>query len=223
MGSKKVCFFVTPIGHANSVERKRADNIKRYILNDVLSRKFTVVRADELPQPGSISHQVIKMLYFADLVVADLTGTNPNVVYELAVRHAFNKISIHLIDRAEQIPFDLKDERTVMFDLADPDSVNDCKLELAKVVKEMDKKKFEYSSPVFRVLGVAAATPEEKEGFLEKMADQIESVASSVSSIETTLDFAEFDGLDHIKDIGKDTADMKADIRKILDQLSRGG
>jgi hypothetical protein len=218
MRSKKVCFFVTPIGHANSPERKRADNIKRYILNDALSRKFRVVRADELPQPGSISHQVIKMLYFADLVVADLTGTNPNVVYELAVRHAFNKISIHLIDKAEQIPFDLKDERTIVFDLSDPDSVNDCKVELSKVVKEMEKRKFEYSSPVFRVLGVAAATPEEKEGFLEKMADQIDTIASDVSGIETTLTMSDIDNID---DIIKNTDEMKDDIKKILEHLKR--
>lgn len=219
MRSKKVCFFVTPIGHSNSPERKRADNIKRYILNDVLSRKFKVVRADELPQPGSISHQVIKMLYFADLVIADLTGSNPNVVYELAVRHAFNKISIHLINKAEQIPFDLKDERTIVFDLADPDSVNDCKLELTKVVKEMEKRKFEYSSPVFRVLGVAAATPEEKEGFLEKMADQIDTIASDVSGLETTLMMSD---LDDIGDINSAIGDLKADVKKILERLGGG-
>jgi hypothetical protein len=103
MPSKKVCFFVTPIGSANSPERKRADEIKKYILNEVLSAKFKVLRADELAQPGSISHQVIKWLYEADLVVADLTGQNPNVVYELAIRHAFNKVSIHLIDPRETL------------------------------------------------------------------------------------------------------------------------
>ena len=139
MRSKKVCFFVSPIGQSNSPERKRADNIKKYILNEVLSGKFKVVRADELPQPGSITHQVIKFLYAADLVIADLTGVNPNVVYELAVRHSFNKTSIHLIDKAEQIPFDLKDERTIVFDLGDPDSVNDCKQELSKIIKEVSR------------------------------------------------------------------------------------
>src|SRR5208282_1261111 len=103
MSKRKVCFFVTPIGSANSAERKRADDIKKYILNEVLAGKFTVLRADELPLPGSISHQVIRWLYDADLVIADLTGANPNVVYELAVRHSFNRISIHLIDKAHTI------------------------------------------------------------------------------------------------------------------------
>jgi hypothetical protein len=220
MRSKKVCFFVTPIGQSNSPERKRADNIKRYILNEVLAGRFKVVRADELPQPGSITHQVIKLLYAADLVVADLTGTNPNVVYELAVRHAFNKISIHLIDKAGQIPFDLKDERTIVFDLADPDSINDCKQELVRIIKEMSKKKFEYSSPIFRVLGVAAATEEEKEGFLENIADQINSIATDISSIETDISTMGVDDLEKsINEVSRDTHDIKLDIRKILDRL----
>src|SRR4051794_25093458 len=112
MVAKKVCFFVTPIGHSNSPERKRANDVQKFILSQVLAPKFKILRADELPQPGSITHQVIKWLYEADLVVADLSGLNANVIYELAIRHSFNKISIHLIDKAANIPFDLKDERT---------------------------------------------------------------------------------------------------------------
>ena len=116
--SKKICFFVTPIGKNNSTERKRADQVQRHILIEVLGPKFKIVRADELPHAGSITHQIISLLYNADLVVADLTGSNANVAYELAVRHAFNKVSIHLIDKADTIPFDLKDERTIVFDLS---------------------------------------------------------------------------------------------------------
>ena len=214
--AKKVCFFVTPIGHANSPERKRADSIQKYILNEVLAGKYKVVRADELPQPGSITHQVIKMLHHADLVVADLTGVNPNVVYELAIRHAFNKISIHLIDEADKIPFDLKDERTVAFNLSDVASIDDCKQQLAKIIREINRRTFEYSSPIFRVLGVAAATDEERETFLETMADQINSIATDVSSIETDLTMAD---LSEITELKKEVYDIKLDIRKILERL----
>jgi len=220
MRSKKICFFVSPIGQSNSPERKRADNIKKYILNEALAAKFKVVRADELPQPGSITHQVIKLLYAADLVVADLTGLNPNVVYELAIRNSFNKLSIHLIDQASQIPFDLKDERTIVVDLTDPDSVDDCKKELAKIIKETSRKAFKYSSPIFRVLGVAAATAEEKEDFLETMADQINAIATDVSSIETDISMLDVDDIEkRIDELGKDTYEIKLDIRKILDRL----
>ena len=62
------------------------------------------------------------------------------------------------------------------------------------------KGRFEYSSPVFRTLGVAAATAEEKEGFLEKLADTMNTVASDVSSIESTLTMSDIDQIDSISD-----------------------
>jgi hypothetical protein len=220
MPGKKVCFFVTPIGPSNSPQRKRANDIQTFILTKVLRPKFTVLRADELPQPGSISHQVIKWLYEADLVIADLTGLNANVIYELAIRHSFNKVSIHLIDKAEGIPFDLKDERTIPVDMTDPADVDACKKALARNVKEIERKGFTYSSPIFRVLGIAAATPEDKEDFLETLADKVESIATDISSIETEITMSDFDEVEKkVGELAKEAYDMKLDIRKILERL----
>jgi hypothetical protein len=222
MPAHKVCFFITPIGAANSPERKRADNIKKFILNEVLAGKYKVVRADELGLPGSITHQIIKLLYDADLVIADLAGANANVIYELAVRHAFNKVSIHIVDKTEKIPFDLKDERTIELELADIESIEDCKQELAKIIKVINKPKFEYSSPIFRVLSLAAATEEEKEDFLENMSDRIESIATDVSGIEIELTGVDFDEIEKgVADLNKDVYDIKSDIRQILDHIKK--
>jgi len=223
--AKKICFFITPIGKADSKERKRAGQVQRYILNEVLKPKFKIVRADELPQPGSITHQIISLLYNADLVVADLTGSNANVAYELAVRHSFNKIAIHLIDAADDIPFDLKDERTIVFDVNDLDSINSCKDELKKVVRAISKG-VKYSSPVFRTLGVDAATAEEKEGFFEKIAEQVESIATDVSSIDTTISFSDLDEISSIKDgveeMDKTLAERFDTIDRVLEGIVRG-
>jgi hypothetical protein len=220
MASKKVCFFISPIGHSNSPERKRANDIQRFILSEVLSSKFKILRADELPQPGSITHQVIKWLYEADLVIADLTGLNANVIYELAIRHSFNRISVHLIDKAVTIPFDLKDERTITVDLTDPADIDECKKTLAKNIKEIERKGFEYSSPVFRVLGVAAATAEDKEGFLETMADKLETISSDISNIETEITMSNANDIEmKVDQLSKDTYDIKLDIRRLMDRL----
>src|SRR5438094_2959942 len=86
---KPICFFITPIGKPESPQRRRADQIQRHILNETLSSRFKVIRADDLPHPGSITQQIIDLLHKADLVVADLTGSNANVAYELAIRHSF--------------------------------------------------------------------------------------------------------------------------------------
>jgi hypothetical protein len=227
---KPVCFFISPIGKDGSKERKRADQVQRHILSEVLSPKYKIVRADELAHPGSITHQIIDLLYRAELVVADLTGSNANVAYELAVRHAFNKVSIHLIDKADAIPFDLKDERTIVFDLSDPDSMEACRAELKKFVQTISKGKAQYSSPVFRTLGIAAATDEEKEGFLEKIADQVDSIATDVSSLESEIMMSDLDQIDSMKDkiseLGKELKDFDRNfesidwtLRKVLAKL----
>lgn len=227
---KKICFFITPIGKAGSEERKRADQVQKFILTEVLGAKYKIVRADELPHPGSITHQIIHLLYNADLVVADLTGSNANVAYELAVRHAFNKLSIHLIDKADTIPFDLKDERTIVFDINDLDSIKSCKDELKKSVQAVSAEKVAYRSPVFRALGVEAATSEEREKFFEKLVDQIDSLASNVSDIESTISYANLDQIDSIADgvdsVGSQNAALAVTVKildtkvqKILDKL----
>ena len=72
-----------------------------------------VQRADSLTRPGIITNQVIQLVADADLVVADLTDHNPNVFYELAIRHALQLPLVRLIDRAQDLPFDIKVMRTV--------------------------------------------------------------------------------------------------------------
>jgi hypothetical protein len=198
--TKKTCFFITPIGKPDSGQRKRADQVQRHILTEVLSPKFKIVRADGLPHAGSMTHQIISLLYQADLVVADLTGSNANVAYELAVRHAFNKVSIHLIDKADAIPFDLKDERTIVFSLNDADSIASCRDELKSFVDVILKGKVQYSSPVFRTLGIEAATAEEREAFLEKMSEQIDSIAIDVDSMQNSIIISDIENIDTIKD-----------------------
>jgi hypothetical protein len=67
----------------------------------------TIKRADQMPEPGMITNQIIQQLLTCDLVVADLAGSNANVFYELAIRHAARKPSIHLFLPQQKIPFDL--------------------------------------------------------------------------------------------------------------------
>lgn len=52
----------------------------------------------------------------SDLLIADLTSHNPNVFYELAIRHAAARPYIQLIDSSESIPFDIADLRTIKYD-----------------------------------------------------------------------------------------------------------
>jgi hypothetical protein len=75
--------------------------------------KLRVVRADKIMQPGMITKRVLEYLLKSRLVVADLSYHNPNVFYELAVRHATGKPVIHIKRTSDPIPFDNKDFRTI--------------------------------------------------------------------------------------------------------------
>ena len=65
-------------------------------------------RVDEQQYDGSILERVYNQISKADLLIADMTGRNPNVFYEVGYAHALGKRVILLTQRSEDIPFDLK-------------------------------------------------------------------------------------------------------------------
>lgn len=123
-GGLKSCFVISPIGARDSETRRRSDQVLRYIIRPAAAEcGYEVVRADEISDPGLISTQVLSRLAEADLVIADLWDGNPNVFYELGVRHAVGKPVIHIVDNAQQIPFDVQGFRSIELDHRDLDSV----------------------------------------------------------------------------------------------------
>src|ERR1039457_4939766 len=113
----RTCFVICPIGEDGSAPRSRSDLVMRLIIRPAAEacgfKPDNIRRADDIPKPGIITSQVIEQLRNADLVVADLTDHNPNVFYELAVRHVVRKQLILLIERGQSIPFDVAPNRVI--------------------------------------------------------------------------------------------------------------
>lgn len=117
---ENVCFFIAPIGDDASEERKHSDMMLEALITRALEGSdLKVVRADRIGNPGMISGQVIQYLLKAGLVIADLSFHNPNVFYELAIRHMVGKPTVHIIRKNDGIPFDVKDFRTIVIDTSD--------------------------------------------------------------------------------------------------------
>lgn len=124
------------------------------------------MRADGISQPGMITNQVIEHLIEDDLVVADLTSSNPNVFYELAIRHATRKPVVTLIEMGERIPFDVSQSRTIQFTYRDLDSVEGCKTELKAQVRALEANPTDFFTPVSVAIDLKAmyesGDPEER-------------------------------------------------------------
>ncbi len=131
------CFFITPIGAEGSPERDRSDGILEFIVQEAASQlDLTAIRADQIAQPGQITLQVLEHVLGARAAVADLTGLNPNVFYELAVRHTARLPVVLIVDKGESLPFDIAQMRTVFFDHTDLRSATVCRKAIVSQLKE---------------------------------------------------------------------------------------
>lgn len=116
----KSCFVICPFGSPESNERKRSDMLLEYLIFPATKDfKYQVSRADLSAQPGIVTVHVIQHLIEDELVIADISDKNPNVFYELAIRHAIRKPYIQLVSINQKIPFNIQEIQTVIYDLTD--------------------------------------------------------------------------------------------------------
>ena len=150
---KRTCFVIGPIGDPESETRKRSNKLLKHVIAKAVGAcGFKVVRADQIADPGIITMQVIEHVIDDPLVVADLTESNANVFYELALRHAARKPLVQLIRRGDRVPFDAGHMRTIPFDLADPDSVEEAVAEIVKQIYTALKPGTQIETPITRAL-----------------------------------------------------------------------
>lgn len=179
MSDKKKCFVVTPIGKDHSDTRRAADGLIDSVLEPVcedLSMELFV--AHRIATPGSITTQVLEHLLEDEIVIANLTGLNPNVMYELAVRHSVRLPVISLAEDGTQLPFDISDERTLFYknDMA---GVNRLIPELKNMIREAVGE-VDPDNPVYRAakgkVMKESSPPEDYQAYLLERMDRLESL-----------------------------------------------
>ena len=72
-------------------------------------------RVDEQIYREGILERIYRQIEIADIIIADMTGQNPNVFYEVGYAHAKGKLCILLTADADDIPFDLKHQRHIVY------------------------------------------------------------------------------------------------------------
>jgi hypothetical protein len=106
-------FVAMPYGESWSKD------VEKTILAVGAKEKFRSVVSRNLRKPGSIIEQVWQDIRKSEVLVADLTCSNPNVYYELGLAQALGKPCILLLQKKKQIPFDIGRQRCIRYDPKD--------------------------------------------------------------------------------------------------------
>lgn len=139
--SNKKAFVLMPFAE------ELADVYRYLIVDGMTAAGYDVKRADDVLSQNNILNDIVEGIVSSDLIVADLTGANPNVYYELGIAHALNKNVILLTQNIEEIPFDLRSYRVVTYSVHFT-KMNQAKEELCELATEAFKGRLPFGNPV---------------------------------------------------------------------------
>lgn len=201
MKSGKECFIICPIGEEETPTRKRSDQLLRHLYEPVANKcGYETVRADKISKPGIITRQIIERIIESPLVIADLTDHNPNVLYELALRHAIRKPLVQVIQKGQQLPFDIAATRVIYVDYPDPDSMANAKMELEKQIKAVEEDAGNFDNPISTAVDLQGLRQSSNllERQIEGLLAAFQGLSSEMASISATIERIE----DITKNIG---------------------
>lgn len=139
--NKKTAFILMPFADEFS------DVYEYLISNGLQDAGYAVKRADDIKSQSNIIGDIIEGIVKSDLVVADLTGANPNVYYELGIAHALNKKVILITQEIDELPFDLRSYRVVGYSTHFA-KMNQAKKELSELALEAFNGNLPFGNPV---------------------------------------------------------------------------
>lgn len=135
---QKKCFVITPIGPVGSPIRRKVDGLIDEVIQPVMKELgYKVQVSHRINDNGTMTPTIIKNVYNCDLAIANLTGNNPNVMYEVALRHASAKPIIHITENVSDLPFDINDQRTIEYS-DDMSGALELKEKLKRMVESID-------------------------------------------------------------------------------------
>lgn len=104
----KNCFVLMPITDCDGYEKGHFAHVYDDIIKPAIDRtEYTAIRADEVKETNFIHLDILKKLIDAPIAVCDLSTRNPNVLFELGIRQAFDKPVVLIQEKGTPKIFDI--------------------------------------------------------------------------------------------------------------------
>lgn len=134
----KICFIIMPIADINGYDNGHFLRVYNHLIKPACELAgFTPVRADDVSSSHMIVVDILKKIVESDLAICDLSARNPNVLYELGLRQAFNKKTVLIKDNKTENIFDVQGFRYAGYDSGlRIDNVKNEVTKLANALKE---------------------------------------------------------------------------------------
>ena len=114
----KECFVIMPISDNTNYPKGHFHRVYNFIIKPAVEiAGFKPVRADDIINTNYIALDIIKRIIESDMAICDLSSQNPNVLYELGIRQAFDKPITLIKDKSTSRIFDIQGFRDFEYDM----------------------------------------------------------------------------------------------------------
>ena len=156
---KPVCFVLMPIADTTGYETGHFGRVYEHLLKPaIIDAGYLPVRADDTVKTDYIVVGIIQKIVESAMVVCDYSSRNPNVMYELGIRHAFNKPVVLIKDRKTEMIFDIQGLRYTEYDeTLRIDAVNKDRMKIADAIKETSNASERDLNSIVKLAGIKTA------------------------------------------------------------------
>lgn len=129
------------------------------------------------------------LIISADLVIADLTGNNPNVFYELAIRHSYRKPTIQIIKGEMDIPFDVANMRTISYETT-LSGADTAKKDIESMLISIEDGDIVHNpvSEVSTLLNISENSTQENAEILSTLLLEVQQIPDNLKSLESNIE-----------------------------------
>lgn len=189
---KPVCFVIMPISDAHGYEPGHFGRVYEHILKPaIVAAGYLPIRADDTIKTDYIVVGIIQKIVESEMVICDFSARNPNVMYELGIRHAFNKPVALIKDRRTDKVFDIQGLRYVEYD--DSLRIDTVQKDISKIsgaIQETAGANGKGVNSVVQLAGITAAEIPAK----QQVSGETQLILSAIGSLERRVDGIENKG-----------------------------